>query len=120
MKKLGLNLLLLTAVSVASATKLDVEETKNGARSFCSYEFEGSTFEIAEEWEEHGAYFFKAHVEALEEGLTLQGEISERNAVGEMTVISQPELRVAWEQEGVVTFGDEAGNSLKLLVRAHK
>jgi hypothetical protein len=118
MKQLGLSLLLLTAVSVASATKLDYDLTVNGERATGSYEFEGQTFDISEEF---AGYSFKAHLQTQEDGLEIKNEISKCDHEGHVNVVSKPEVHVAWEQEGVITLADDNNQeTIKLIVRAHK
>jgi sensor domain CHASE-containing protein len=116
MKQFALSLALLSAVSI-SATKLDFDLTVNGQQTSGSYEFEGATFDINDAFE---GYFFKAHVQAQEDGLVIDNEISTRDAQGEVEIVSSPVLRVEWEQEGVITLGNTEGDSLKLVVVAHK
>lgn len=117
MKTLGLSLLLLTAVSAVSATKIEYDLMVNGQETKGAYEFEGATFDINDEF---AGYSFKAHVTADEDGLVIENEISTRNEAGDVTVVSQPVVRLAWEQEGEVTLADANEQSLKLVVHAHK
>jgi hypothetical protein len=81
MKQFALSLALLSAVSVASASKLDFDLTVNAEQTIGSYEFDGPAFDINDQF---AGYFF------------------------------------AWEQEGLITLGNNEGDSLKLVVRARK
>jgi hypothetical protein len=117
MKTLGLSLLLLTAVSAISASKIEYDLTVNGQETKGVYEFDGATFDVADEFAEH---FFKAHVQAEEEGIVIDLEVTKHNDANEATVVSTQVVRLAWEQEAEVTLSDANEQSLKLVVHAHK
>jgi hypothetical protein len=120
MKQFALSLALLSSVSYIAASTVEVDLTVNGKSTSKTFEFDFATQQAYDVVDEFEGYFFKAHVVAQEDGLTIDNEISTRNAAGEIEVVSQPVLRVDWEKEGVITLAGSDDQSLTLIVHAHK
>jgi len=117
MKQFALSLALLSAVSIISAAKLEVELTHNGKTIT-----EVLDLDIAKDLVHQGEDLsVKLHVTQREdEALLVDAEVTAPNQDGVQEVIATAQALVIPGEEASVTLGGSEGDELKLIARAVK
>jgi hypothetical protein len=112
-----MKLLLIPGVLLAyslHAEKLDITISVNDQQVGQSVDFSADVQEF--DFNDKGVHCKGRIVSQDEEGLTVQTQISVANAEGQLELISEPVLNVAWNKQAEVKVGDE----LSVTVNASK